>query len=49
MAKPKKITFLDIVKSVRRSWTRDPQTQIRKNKKRKSRQRQKIDFKKEDY
>lgn len=49
MGNPKKITFLDIVKSVRRSWTRDPQTQIRKNKKRKSRQQNKIDLKKEDY
>ncbi len=50
MAKPKKITFLDIVKSVRRSWTRNPKTNVQKNKKKdKSRQQQKIDLKKEDY
>lgn len=50
MAKPKKITFLDIVNSVRRSWTKNPKTIIQKNKKKgKLRQQKKIDLKKEDY
>jgi len=50
MGKPKKITFLDIVNSVRRSWTRNPKTVVEKNKKKgKSRQQQKIDLKKEEY
>ncbi len=48
MAKPKKITFIDIVNSVRRSWTKNPKTIIQKNKKKgKSRQQEKIDLKKE--
>lgn len=50
MAKDKKITFLEIVKRVRKSWTRNPKTHIQKNKKKsKSRQQKKIDLKKEDY
>ncbi len=50
MAKPKKITFIDIVNSVRRGWIRNPKTIVQKNKKKgKSRQQQKIDLKKEDY
>ncbi len=51
MAKPKKITFLDIVNSVRRSWNgKNPKTIVQKNKKKsKSRQQKKIDLKKEDY
>lgn len=47
MAKPKRITFLDIVNSVRRSWKRNPKTIVQKNKKRKSRQQNKIDLRKE--
>ncbi len=47
MGKDKKITLYDIYQRVRRSWTRDSQTQIRKNKKQKSRQQQKIDLRKE--
>lgn len=49
MAKPKKITFLDIYNKVRRSWSnRNPKTQIQKNKKKgKSRQQQKIDLRRE--
>lgn len=52
MAKPKKITFMDIVNSVRRSWNgKNPKTIVQKNKKKKgkSRQQQKIDLKNEDY
>lgn len=51
MAKPKKITFLDIVNTVRRSWNgKNPKTIVQKNKKKgKSRQQKKIDLKKEDY
>lgn len=52
MTKPKKIkklTFLEMYQRVRKKWTRDPQTQVQKNKKRKSRQQNKIDLKKEDY
>lgn len=46
MAKPKKITFIDIVNSLRRGWTRNPKTIVQKNKKKsKSRQQKKIDLK----
>ncbi len=48
MAKSKKITFLDIVNSVRKSWTRNPKTIVQKNKKKhKSRQQNKNDLRKE--
>lgn len=48
MAKANKITFLEIYKKIRKSWgNKNPKTQIRKNKRRKSRQQNKIDLKKE--
>ena len=42
-----KINPLNIYKSIRKTWDRNPKTKIHKSKKRKSRQQKKIDLKKE--
>lgn len=47
MEKSKKITFLEIVKSLRKKWLRNPKTIVQKNKKHKSRQQNKNDLRKE--
>jgi len=42
-----KIKQIDIYKKVRKGWKRKPYTQVHKDKRRKTRQQQKIDLKKE--
>jgi len=42
-----KIDPLDIYKSIRKTWKKNPKTEVHKTKKRKSKQQEKIDLKKE--